>query len=61
MQDLGLEWLHRLLSEPRRLARRYAATNTEFVVRAGVAIGREYGRAALRRTGIADRVPAPRR
>ncbi|MDX1947213.1 MAG: WecB/TagA/CpsF family glycosyltransferase [Pirellulaceae bacterium] len=24
MQDAGLEWLHRVLSEPRRLARRYA-------------------------------------
>ena len=39
MQDAGLEWLHRLLSEPRRLARRYAATNTEFV-----APGRRRGR-----------------
>ncbi len=61
MQDAGLEWLHRLLSEPRRLARRYAATNTEFVLRAGVAVGSEYGRTLLRRTGIAGRVPAPRR
>ncbi len=32
MQDLGLEWLHRLVSEPRRLWRRYLVTNTIFVV-----------------------------
>jgi N-acetylglucosaminyldiphosphoundecaprenol N-acetyl-beta-D-mannosaminyltransferase len=31
MQDCGLEWLHRLLAEPRRLWRRYLATNTLFV------------------------------
>jgi N-acetylglucosaminyldiphosphoundecaprenol N-acetyl-beta-D-mannosaminyltransferase len=30
MQRMGLEWVHRLLSEPRRLARRYAATNARF-------------------------------
>jgi N-acetylglucosaminyldiphosphoundecaprenol N-acetyl-beta-D-mannosaminyltransferase len=48
LQDAGLEWLHRLLSEPRRLARRYAATNTEFVARAGIAIGGEYASAARR-------------
>jgi len=34
MQNAGLEWLHRLLSEPRRLWRRYLVTNTIFVVRA---------------------------
>jgi N-acetylglucosaminyldiphosphoundecaprenol N-acetyl-beta-D-mannosaminyltransferase len=38
MQRLGLEWLHRLASEPRRLARRYATTNSEFMLRAGVAV-----------------------
>lgn len=32
MQQNGLEWLHRLLSEPRRLWRRYLVTNTLFVV-----------------------------
>jgi N-acetylglucosaminyldiphosphoundecaprenol N-acetyl-beta-D-mannosaminyltransferase len=31
MQDRGLEWLHRLCSEPRRLWRRYLVTNTLFV------------------------------
>jgi N-acetylglucosaminyldiphosphoundecaprenol N-acetyl-beta-D-mannosaminyltransferase len=29
-QRLGLEWLYRLLQEPRRLARRYAVTNLRF-------------------------------
>jgi N-acetylglucosaminyldiphosphoundecaprenol N-acetyl-beta-D-mannosaminyltransferase len=58
VQDAGLEWMHRLLSEPRRLARRYAVTNTEFVARAGVAITSEYGRTARR---LVDRArPHPR-
>jgi N-acetylglucosaminyldiphosphoundecaprenol N-acetyl-beta-D-mannosaminyltransferase len=29
-QRLGLEWLYRLLQEPRRMFRRYAVTNTRF-------------------------------
>lgn len=33
MQKSGLEWLHRLASEPRRLAKRYFQTNTVFVGR----------------------------
>jgi N-acetylglucosaminyldiphosphoundecaprenol N-acetyl-beta-D-mannosaminyltransferase len=32
VQQAGLEWLHRLLSEPRRLGSRYARTNSEFLV-----------------------------
>ena len=32
MQNSGLEWLHRLSSEPRRLWRRYLVTNTLFVL-----------------------------
>lgn len=32
MQDIGMEWLHRLACEPRRLWRRYLVTNTFFVV-----------------------------
>ncbi len=32
MQDAGLEWLHRLFGEPRRLWRRYLVTNTLFLV-----------------------------
>lgn len=31
MQKFGLEWLHRLLSEPRRLWKRYFITNTQFI------------------------------
>lgn len=31
MQDHGIEWLHRLLSEPRRLSRRYLVNNSKFV------------------------------
>ena len=34
MQRAGLEWAHRLASEPRRLGRRYLSTNTSFAVRA---------------------------
>jgi len=32
MQQSGLEWLHRLLSEPRRLWKRYLVTNTLFII-----------------------------
>jgi N-acetylglucosaminyldiphosphoundecaprenol N-acetyl-beta-D-mannosaminyltransferase len=32
MQHYGLEWLHRLLTEPKRLWRRYLTTNTLFVL-----------------------------
>jgi len=32
MQDCGVEWLHRLVSEPRRLWKRYLVTNTLFVL-----------------------------
>lgn len=32
MQRRGLEWLHRLASEPRRLWRRYLVTNSRFLV-----------------------------
>lgn len=44
-QRLGLEWLYRLLQEPRRLFMRYAVTNTRFVV----AVGRERLRRRLSR------------
>jgi N-acetylglucosaminyldiphosphoundecaprenol N-acetyl-beta-D-mannosaminyltransferase len=32
MQDSGLEWLHRLATEPRRLGWRYLSTNTQFAL-----------------------------
>jgi len=34
MQHNGLEWFYRLLSEPRRLWKRYLVTNTLFIVKA---------------------------
>jgi N-acetylglucosaminyldiphosphoundecaprenol N-acetyl-beta-D-mannosaminyltransferase len=40
MQRSGLEWLHRLSSEPRRLGPRYVSTNVEFVARAGAEVAR---------------------
>jgi N-acetylglucosaminyldiphosphoundecaprenol N-acetyl-beta-D-mannosaminyltransferase len=49
MQRSGLEWLHRLLQEPRKMFRRYASTNLVFaaiVARAG--LGRLFGREAVR-------------
>lgn len=36
MQDTGLEWLHRLLSDPRRLWKRYLTTNILFSCGASV-------------------------
>jgi len=38
VQGLGLEWLHRLASEPGRLWKRYLVTNTLFVLGAAVAV-----------------------
>lgn len=32
MQNAGLEWFHRLLSEPKRLLKRYIITNTLFLI-----------------------------
>lgn len=40
MRQGGLEWLHRLVGEPARLGRRYARTNTEFVLRCGLELTR---------------------
>ncbi|MBH1986169.1 MAG: WecB/TagA/CpsF family glycosyltransferase [Burkholderiales bacterium] len=33
MQKIGMEWFHRLLSEPRRLFKRYTVTNSIFMYR----------------------------
>lgn len=49
MQGSGLEWLHRLLQEPRKMFWRYASTNAAFaaiVVKA--LLGRLFGRQAVR-------------
>ncbi|MGI9286454.1 MAG: WecB/TagA/CpsF family glycosyltransferase [Pseudomonadales bacterium] len=36
LQKAGLEWLHRLVCEPRRLFNRYFVTNSKFLVRASL-------------------------
>ena len=41
MQHAGLEWLYRLIQEPRRLWRRYLFNNPAFLIRLGVQILRE--------------------
>ncbi len=43
MQDRGLEWLFRLVSEPRRLWRRYLVTNTIFLAWFGQELARGRG------------------
>jgi N-acetylglucosaminyldiphosphoundecaprenol N-acetyl-beta-D-mannosaminyltransferase len=43
-QRNGLEWLHRLVLEPRRLGRRYLVEDTPFLLHAGVAIVRRWAR-----------------
>jgi N-acetylglucosaminyldiphosphoundecaprenol N-acetyl-beta-D-mannosaminyltransferase len=51
-QRLGLEWLFRLLQEPRRMFRRYAVTNARFLALVG--------RAMLEpSSGLAPAVPPP--
>lgn len=48
MQWSGMEWLHRLLQEPRKMAWRYASTNTAFAgILLRAAVGRITGRRAL--------------
>jgi hypothetical protein len=32
MQKSGLEWLYRLIQEPRRMWKRYLVTNTKFIM-----------------------------
>jgi N-acetylglucosaminyldiphosphoundecaprenol N-acetyl-beta-D-mannosaminyltransferase len=44
MQRTGLEWSHRLATEPKRLAGRYVRTNTEFLLRAGLELIARKGR-----------------
>lgn len=49
MQRASLEWLHRLLQEPRKMFWRYASTNTRFVgLMIGAGVGRLAGKRALR-------------
>jgi N-acetylglucosaminyldiphosphoundecaprenol N-acetyl-beta-D-mannosaminyltransferase len=51
MQRHSLEWLHRLVCEPRRLARRYAVTNSKFVVLAALRLLRRELPGTVRRSG----------
>lgn len=44
MQHVGLEWLYRLASEPRRLWRRYVVTNTKFLFLAVRQLARSWAR-----------------
>lgn len=46
MHGLGLEWMHRLAQEPRRLARRYLADDLPFALRLLVRSARQRGRDA---------------
>lgn len=43
MRRSGLEWLHRLLSDPRRLWWRYLSTNTMFIARSLRDLWRQFG------------------
>jgi N-acetylglucosaminyldiphosphoundecaprenol N-acetyl-beta-D-mannosaminyltransferase len=54
MQRFGLEWLHRLVSEPRRLWRRYLLGNPAFVLRFSGQLAKE----RLRRLSSSGRVPS---
>lgn len=44
MQDLSLEWLYRLMQEPKRLFKRYAATNTKFLLYQFTGLKRKEGK-----------------
>jgi len=44
MQRLGLEWMFRLAQEPRRLFKRYAQTNTRFLLMVGRELARTHRR-----------------
>ncbi|MBU4556253.1 MAG: WecB/TagA/CpsF family glycosyltransferase, partial [Actinobacteria bacterium] len=41
MQRMGLEWLYRLIQEPRRLWRRYVFNNPAYLVKLGAQVIRE--------------------
>jgi N-acetylglucosaminyldiphosphoundecaprenol N-acetyl-beta-D-mannosaminyltransferase len=48
MQRAGLEWLHRLAAEPRRLFGRYIRTNSSFLILAAVELVERRGELVLR-------------
>ena len=49
MKQAGLQWLHRLLQEPRRLGRRYLVNNPLFVWRIGCQLLADFGGKARRK------------
>jgi N-acetylglucosaminyldiphosphoundecaprenol N-acetyl-beta-D-mannosaminyltransferase len=59
MQRTGLEWLHRLISEPRRLVRRYLLHDVPFALQllTTSALGRQSGPTARRQLGHGE--PSP--
>jgi N-acetylglucosaminyldiphosphoundecaprenol N-acetyl-beta-D-mannosaminyltransferase len=60
LQALGLEWAYRMLQEPRRLSRRYLATNTRFILLLGGELVRRGVRSAARRGPPGKPPSAPR-
>jgi exopolysaccharide biosynthesis WecB/TagA/CpsF family protein len=61
MQKRGLEWLYRLIQEPKRLWRRYLVTNSIFVAKLGAALGRKWLRQLAAATNPLSwrRLPTP--
>ena len=49
MKQAGLQWLHRLLQEPRRLGRRYLVNNPLIVWRIGCQLLADFGGKARRK------------
>jgi N-acetylglucosaminyldiphosphoundecaprenol N-acetyl-beta-D-mannosaminyltransferase len=54
-QRLGIEWLYRLLQEPRRMFKRYAVTNARFISLVARALLARFTRGGRRSTGRATR------
>ncbi len=51
MQRRGLEWVFRLVQEPRRLWKRYLVTNTQFVVKLANQLVRQKFNSVIRPMG----------
>jgi exopolysaccharide biosynthesis WecB/TagA/CpsF family protein len=61
MRDRGLEWLHRMASQPRRLGPRYLHTNSLFLAKSAVDAARTLATepSLNRRPGRAEETPVP--
>ena len=53
-QRLGIEWLYRLMQEPRRMFRRYLVTNLQFGILVTRGLGARVLSSALRNFGSSD-------